>query len=64
MEAVIEAAGRELARIEAALGSPARPMDAARLHAKVTELASDRLDGVLDSTSAPAHELAAAAGLL
>jgi 2-methylcitrate dehydratase PrpD len=63
MEAVIEAAGRPLARVEAALGSPAHPMDASQLQAKVRELAGTRLDGALDDPSAPAAVVAAAAGI-
>jgi 2-methylcitrate dehydratase PrpD len=64
MEAVIEADGRPLARVAAALGSPARPMDGSRLAAKVAELAGERLGGVLDDGSAPARDVAVAAGLL
>jgi 2-methylcitrate dehydratase PrpD len=63
MEARIERAGATLARVDAPLGSPARPMDASRLHRKVRELAGERLDGVLDDLSAPAGAAATAAGL-
>jgi 2-methylcitrate dehydratase PrpD len=48
-EAVLTAAGEEVARVRAALGSPARPMSEAQLEAKVRDLAGDRLDGALDS---------------
>ena len=63
MEARIEAGGETLARIETALGSPARPMDAARLERKLHELAGRRLDGALDDLAAPAQSVVAAAGL-
>ena len=63
-EAVIEAErGDELARVEAALGSPARPMDPQRLRAKVRDLAGDDLEGVLDDAATPAATVVAAAGL-
>jgi 2-methylcitrate dehydratase PrpD len=60
-EAVIESGGLELARVEAAVGSPARPMDAATLAAKVRDLAGERLDGVLDDADRPAREVLEAA---
>ena len=63
MEAVIEDGGDRLARVETALGSPARPMNAERLGAKVRELAGDRLAGVLDDAATPARAVATAAGL-
>jgi 2-methylcitrate dehydratase PrpD len=47
-EALVTAAGGTSARVEAALGSPARPMDRAALASKVRTLAGDRLDGALD----------------
>lgn len=62
-EAVVSQSGRELARIEHALGSPQRPMDAARLAAKGASLAGARLDGVLDDLERPATEVLEAAGL-
>jgi 2-methylcitrate dehydratase PrpD len=62
-EARLEAGGRELARVEAALGSPARPMSAAQLADKVTSLAGESLDGALDDLDRPAAELLEAAGL-
>lgn len=64
MEAVIERDGERLARVGAALGSPARPMDAERLRSKVGELGGDRFDGLLEDGATPAREVAAAAGLL
>jgi 2-methylcitrate dehydratase PrpD len=63
MEARIEAGGEVLARVETALGSPARPMDAAQLQDKLRELAGERLDGVLDDLGTPASEVLAAARL-
>jgi len=60
---VIEAEGAELARIEAALGSPQRPMDAAALAAKRGGLAGSALDGVLDEPGRPVAELLGPLGL-
>jgi 2-methylcitrate dehydratase PrpD len=62
-EARLEAGGREVGRVEAALGSPARPMTPEQLAAKVRSLAGGRLDGALEDPSLPAGELIAAAGL-
>jgi 2-methylcitrate dehydratase PrpD len=56
-EARMEAGGVELARVEAALGSPERPMDEAALAAKIRDLAGDRLDGMLDDPDRPAREV-------
>jgi 2-methylcitrate dehydratase PrpD len=61
-EAVLSCAGREI-RVEAALGSPQRPMDAGALSDKLTDLAGDRLHGALDDPARPAAELLEAAGL-
>jgi 2-methylcitrate dehydratase PrpD len=63
MEARIELDGETVARVESALGSPARPMDAAHIEAKVRALAGGRLNGILDDPSAPARDVLAAAGL-
>src|SRR3954468_295984 len=60
-EAVLIAGGHEVARIPAALGSPARPMDDAALAAKVRDLTGDRLDGLLDDATAPARRVLDAA---
>jgi 2-methylcitrate dehydratase PrpD len=49
--------------VEAALGSPWRPMDEAQLAGKVRSLAGDRLDGLLDDDTRPAANLLAGAGL-
>src|SRR5205085_4775521 len=54
-EAVLEAGGRELARVEAALGSPARPMDESALAEKVRSLAGNALAGVLEDGAVSAH---------
>ena len=62
-EARLEAGGREVARVEAALGAPARPMSPEQLADKVRSLAGERLDGALDDPSLPAREPLAAAGL-
>jgi 2-methylcitrate dehydratase PrpD len=62
-EAVLEAGGEIVARVETALGSPGRPMDAATLAAKVRSLAGTRLDGVLDDPASPVRDVADAAGL-
>ncbi len=63
MESRLHASGRDLARVEWARGSPARPMDDEQLAAKIRELAGSRLDGVLDDGSAAAADVLAAAGL-
>jgi 2-methylcitrate dehydratase PrpD len=62
-EARLERDGEVLARVEHALGSPQRPLDEARLAAKVDELVGDRLDGVLSDRARPATDVLAAAGL-
>jgi 2-methylcitrate dehydratase PrpD len=63
MEARIESGGAALAHVETALGSPARPMEAAQLQDKTRELAGQRLDGVLADLAAPAQAVLDAAGL-
>jgi 2-methylcitrate dehydratase PrpD len=55
-EAVLESGGSRF-RVEAALGSPARPMSRSQLAAKVRALAGTRLDGVLDDPNRPAAEV-------
>ena len=62
-EAVLYDGGKELARVEAALGSPARPMSEEQLAAKVRGLAGDRLAGALDEVARPAGQLLSAIGL-
>jgi len=49
----------ELARVDAARGSPAHPLGPEELRAKVCELAGERLDGALDDDAAPARALLA-----
>jgi 2-methylcitrate dehydratase PrpD len=61
--AVLSADGRELARIPCPRGTPERPASAADLAAKLTDLAGDRLDGLLDDLDAPATRALDAAGL-
>jgi 2-methylcitrate dehydratase PrpD len=51
------------ARVEAALGSPQRPMTAAQLRDKVASLAGAALDGILDDLREPAKTLVTAARL-
>jgi 2-methylcitrate dehydratase PrpD len=63
MEARIESGGETIARVETALGSPARPMNATQLQEKLRSLAGRDLDGVLDDPSVPARDVLAAAGL-
>ena len=62
-EAVLYDSDEEVARVEVALGSPARPMSEEQLAAKVRALAGDRLDGALEVRARPAYDLLAAAGL-
>jgi 2-methylcitrate dehydratase PrpD len=61
--AVLSADGRELVRIACPQGAPERPASAAALAAKLSDLAGDRLDGVLDDLEAPAARALDAAGL-
>jgi 2-methylcitrate dehydratase PrpD len=51
------------ARVDAALGSPLRPMTAEQLQNKVASLAGSALDGVLDDLNEPAKVLVEAARL-
>ena len=61
--AVISTGDRELARIRCPQGAPERPASPASLAAKLSDLAGDRLDGVLDDLEAPAARALDAAGL-
>ena len=61
-EAVFEAGGEHAGHVEAALGSPQRPMDEVALEAKLRELAGARLDGALDDLDAPVAGVAAVLG--
>ena len=63
-EFVLHAGGAELVRVEAALGSPQRPLDAAALRAKVEGLAGPELAAALEDTRRPAADVLEAAGLL
>jgi 2-methylcitrate dehydratase PrpD len=54
-EAILLPAGGAEVRVEAARGSPARPMAPDELQAKVRQLAGQRLDGVLDDPARPAR---------
>ncbi len=56
---LLDADGAELARVEAARGSPGRPLDERALAAKVSSLAGDALRGALDDPARPAAELLA-----
>ena len=58
-EFVLLAGDEELARVDAARGSPEHPLGDAELRAKVRDLAGVRLDGVLDDRARPAAELLA-----
>ena len=62
-EARLELGGDVVARVEAALGSPQRPMDASGLESKVRSLAGGRLDGLLDDPDRPVRGVLEAAGL-
>jgi 2-methylcitrate dehydratase PrpD len=62
-EAVLAVGGREVARVEAALGSPRRPMGAEELSGKLRALAGDRLEGALDDPDRPARSVLRGAGL-
>jgi 2-methylcitrate dehydratase PrpD len=58
-EALLAVDGERVARVEAALGSPQRPMDAEQLAAKRRSLAGERLEGALDDPGRPVAELLA-----
>jgi 2-methylcitrate dehydratase PrpD len=62
-EFVLHDGDEEIARVEAALGSPARPMDATALRAKVEGLGGAELAAALDDLHRPAGELLDRAGL-
>ena len=59
-EARLAVDGGETFRVEAALGSPQRPMDAASLAQKRAGLAGEGLDGLLDARERPVAEVLAA----
>ena len=60
---VLTVAGRELARVPCPRGAPERPIAAADLQDKITDLAGDRLESVLSDPDAPAGLALDAAGL-
>jgi 2-methylcitrate dehydratase PrpD len=62
-EFVLSEGDEEVARVKAALGSPAKPMDAGALRAKVEGLAGPRLAGALDDLERPAADLLDRAGV-
>jgi 2-methylcitrate dehydratase PrpD len=62
-EAILELDGHAAARVTAPRGSPANPLDAAALAAKVRSLAGDALDGALHDPERPARSLLGAAGI-
>jgi 2-methylcitrate dehydratase PrpD len=62
-EARLAVNGTPVARIEAALGSPQRPMTPEALAAKRRDLAGERLEGALDDLERPAAELLRALGV-
>jgi 2-methylcitrate dehydratase PrpD len=62
-EAILELDGREVARVTAPRGSPANPLGATALAAKIRALAGAALDGALDDLRRPAAQLTGAAGL-
>lgn len=59
-ECVLSAEGRELARVNAALGSPGQPMDEATLAAKLTDLAAEPVRGLVHDGDRPAADVLAA----
>ncbi len=61
--AVLVVAGVERWRVPGPRGAPERPLAAAELAAKITDLAGGRLDGVLADLEAPAEVALGAAGL-
>jgi hypothetical protein len=52
--ATLTVAGKEVARVPGPRGAPDRPVTATELAEKVSDLAGDRLDGVLSDLAAPA----------
>jgi len=58
--AVLAVADREPVRVDCPRGAPGRPVEAGELQAKITELVSDGLEGVLDDPAAPAARAARA----
>lgn len=61
--AVLSIGGHEVARVPGPRGSPEHPAATAELEAKVSDLAGDRLSGLLDDLGVPAAAVLEAAGL-
>ncbi len=61
--AILSTGETELARVQCPKGTPDRPLAASELAGKVTDLAGERLRGVLDDLEAPAVDALDAAGL-
>lgn len=61
--AVVAIDGQDPATVEWAIGSPARPMSDEQLAAKLTQLAGNRLEGLLDDLRVDASEALSAAAL-
>ena len=61
--AVVSRSGAELARVPSPLGSPMRPISPDQLAGKVSDLAGERLAGILDDLGAPAARALSAARL-
>jgi 2-methylcitrate dehydratase PrpD len=62
-ECVLQAGGREIERVEAALGSPQRPMDESALREKIAGLGGEGIADALEDLERPAAELLDLAGL-
>jgi 2-methylcitrate dehydratase PrpD len=62
--AVLNSAGGDAVRLDGPRGAPGRPITDAELAAKVSDLAGDRLDGVLNDPGTPAVQVLRAAGLI
>ena len=62
-EFVLSDRNEEIPRVNAALGSPAQPMDRDALRAKIESLAGPQLASALDDLDIPANDVLAVAGL-
>jgi 2-methylcitrate dehydratase PrpD len=60
---VLRLAGGDAVRLDGPRGAPGRPITAAELAGKVSDLAGDRLNGALDDPGTPAGYVLQAAGL-
>jgi 2-methylcitrate dehydratase PrpD len=61
--AVLKPAGADAVRLDGPRGAPGRPITEAELAGKVSDLAGDRLDGILDDPGMPAGQVLRVAGL-